>query len=416
MQIVRATCWFDKSGGDTNNHLYKSSPVLVQGDRFLSPTALKEKEMSACASSHRAVCLMHYLLVVSFVAGAFSSHSVLPQVSGRRKLQSQRILRFTTPQNHEVPKMLKLEAQGETVETDAAKNISETTNAEPVVSEMPRRRHIVAATFLSGLTILSSLAKLGVLRGPFDPAVDTYTSYTNRMIGQDVGLTLLAAALAYALVKVISLGCETELYGSKVSRKLTHILSAPLFVLFYPFFSAADGSRFFAGLVILTNMVRLYLAGTGFDEGLAKSVSRSGDKSEALGGPFIYVCLFQAFTLLFWRSSVIGVVAISTMAAGDGMADLVGRKWGRTNKWWFSKDKSVAGSAAFTIASTVTSYGLVQLFMATGCYDSLLPPLALLLRIAGISVACAVIELLPIGDDNYTVPLSAAILTAMLIH
>lgn len=356
------------------------------------------------------------LLIVSFVAGAFSSHPGVPQLatSTRNDFQSKRRTSFTISAHDNSREMLMSEEE-ESIDTEKGIPIGEIPEGNLVAAEKPKQRRVVALSFLSGLTLVSALAKFGILRGALDATTGEFSSYTNGMIGHDIGLTLLTSVLAYTLVKLISLGYENEIYGSNVSRKLSHTISAPLFVAFFPFFSAADGSRFFAGLVILTNIIRLYLAGTGFDEGLANTVSRSGDRSEALGGPFIYVCLFQAFTLLFWRSSVIGVIAISTMAAGDGMADLVGRRWGRQNKWWFSEDKSVAGTVAFAISSALTSYGLVQLFMATGFYDSPLAPLSLLLRISGISVACSMIELLPIGDDNYNVPISAAILAAVLL-
>ena len=113
---------------------------------------------------------------------------------------------------------------------------------------------------------------------------------------------------------------------------------------------------------------------------------------------------------------MVGVIAMSTMAAGDGMADLVGRRFGRNNKWWFSESKSVAGSIAFTIASSLASFGLVNWLIFTGCLETTFEPMALALRIFGISVLCAMVELLPVGDDNYTVPLSAAVLTALLLH
>jgi len=278
------------------------------------------------------------------------------------------------------------------------------------------KKTIVIGSFAAGMASVSALARFGILNGPLDVATNEYGVYTNAMIGQDIGLSILTAFLGYVLVKVISIGYKNDLYGSKVSRKLSHTLSAPLFMIFYPFFSAADGSRFFAGLVIMTNIIRLYLAGIGLDNSLADSVSRSGDKSEALGGPFIYVCLFEVFTLLFWRTSPIGAVAMSNMAAGDGMADLVGRKFGRNNKWWFSEDKSVAGTVAFAIASALTSYAIVQLFVATGYVQSTMLPMELFTRVSVISVICSLIELLPIGDDNYNVPLSAAVLTGLLLQ
>ena len=113
---------------------------------------------------------------------------------------------------------------------------------------------------------------------------------------------------------------------------------------------------------------------------------------------------------------MIGVIALSTMAAGDGMADLVGRQWGRNNKWFFSEDKSVAGTVAFATASSLTSIGLINWLITTGCLQAGLGPMELAVRIIGISVACSIVELLPIGDDNYTVPLSAALLAALLVY
>jgi dolichol kinase len=52
---------------------------------------------------------------------------------------------------------------------------------------------------------------------------------------------------------------------------------------------------------------------------------RSGAKSEALGGPLIYTIVLLLGTFLFFRGSPIGVVAIIQMAAGDGIADIIGR-------------------------------------------------------------------------------------------
>jgi len=37
-------------------------------------------------------------------------------------------------------------------------------------------------------------------------------------------------------------------------------------------------------------------------------------------------------------------------------------------------------------------------------------------RLFAIAVICAGVELIPVGDDNWTVPLSAALLTAFLLN
>jgi phytol kinase len=271
------------------------------------------------------------------------------------------------------------------------------------------------ATFVTSLVTAVAFAKCGVLRGPLDVATGTFGFYTDAMIVQDSLSAVFTAVMATILVKIITYANEEGIYGPKVGRKLVHTLSAPLFMLFWPIFSSSDGARFFAGVVTLTNMMRLYLAGTGGDNALAGAISRSGDKSEALEGPFIYVCIFQACIMLFWRSSMTGIIAVNTMAVGDGMADLVGRKWGQNNRWFFSKDKSIVGSAAFAASSSLCSIGLVSWLISVGCLQSTLEFTDLSLRIIGISVVCALVELIPIGNDNYTVPLCAGLLAALFL-
>lgn len=35
-----------------------------------------------------------------------------------------------------------------------------------------------------------------------------------------------------------------------------------------------------------------------------------------------------AFTVIFWRASPAGIVALAALCGGDGMADVCGRRWG----------------------------------------------------------------------------------------
>mmetsp|Transcript_58822 Transcript_58822/g.175030 ORF Transcript_58822/g.175030 Transcript_58822/m.175030 type:complete len:105 (-) Transcript_58822:439-753(-) len=104
------------------------------------------------------------------------------------------------------------------------------------------------------------------------------------------------------------------------------------------------------------------------------------------------------------------------MAAGDGVADLIGRRFGKNNKWFFNQSKSVAGTTAFAVAAFLTSTALAWWLGHAG---ALTLPMAfedVTVRIAAISIVCAFVELIPFGDDNWTVPLSAAVLTATLIR
>ena len=94
------------------------------------------------------------------------------------------------------------------------------------------------------------------------------------------------------------------------------------------------------------NAARLLLVGSGLveDPGLIKSTSRSGERGELLRGPLYYVLVLIAATLLFWRDSPAGLIAVSMMCGGDGLADIVGRRLGAGNPLPWNGSKSWAGS------------------------------------------------------------------------
>ena len=54
------------------------------------------------------------------------------------------------------------------------------------------------------------------------------------------------------------------------------------------------------------------------------------------------------------------MIAVTQMAVGDGLADIVGRQWGSV-KWPFSKSKSLIGSGAFLVGGFTISAALLLL-------------------------------------------------------
>lgn len=268
----------------------------------------------------------------------------------------------------------------------------------------------VLGVAVGSLLSVAAAAKLGVLPVPLD------FEYTDALILRDVSTALLSGVLGYAYVKLCTTLAARGILQPRDSRKLIHTLSAPLYILLWPLYSPAG--RCFAACVPMVNAVRLYLAASG-DSGeseLAQAVSRSGKTNEALGGPFVYVLVLISAISLFWRTSLIGITALSAMAAGDGMADIVGRRLGKSNKWFFSRDKSMAGSFAFVVSGSLCTMTLALWLSFTGCLALPVPMVELLPRIIGVTVACALTELLPIGDDNWTVPISAAALSSVFLQ
>ena len=142
---------------------------------------------------------------------------------------------------------------------------------------------------------------------------------------------------------------------------------------------------------------------------------RTGDKKEALGGPFIYIVILFSAIILCFRDNYAGMMALSAMAAGDGMADIIGRRFGKRNKWFFSNDKSLVGTFAFIAASSICSIFLGLYLQYVGAITVALPCVELVRKFVIISVLSALIEVVPIADDNWSVPISAGILSLLLL-
>ncbi|KAL3773254.1 hypothetical protein ACHAW5_002418 [Stephanodiscus triporus] len=311
------------------------------------------------------------------------------------------------------------------------------------VNDDDRKRLLLPATALLSLSLVSLAALAQILPGPpidatgpppfwgtaplglLSPSVSC-GPYAPSLVLRDASSACVCIAGATFFVGAITRPAGTGRIDPRDSRKVIHTLSAPLFIVLWPLFSDAYGARAFASVVPALNALRLYLAGTGGgDDGdrsssseseLARAISRSGDARESLGGPFIYVMVLLFSTLFFWRDSPVGVVSLATMACGDGLADLVGRRLGSSNRWFFNRSKSMAGSAAFVAGSFVASFGLISWLTRTGAMDALgLSSFELAGRLLAIAVVCAGVELIPVGDDNYSVPISAAFLSAFLL-
>ncbi|KAJ7527070.1 hypothetical protein O6H91_16G035200 [Diphasiastrum complanatum] len=228
----------------------------------------------------------------------------------------------------------------------------------------------------------------------------------------DIGMTVLVATGAYVWVKLFDFLSRRNVLKQKLSRKLVHISSGLLYVLCWPFFSKSGSARYLAALVPLANGVRLLIFGLGVrkSEGLVKSMTRDGDPKELLRGPFYYVIVLFLVTIIFWRDSPVGIIALSMMCGGDGIADIVGRTFG-SHKLPYNKAKSWAGSIAMLIFGYLVSFGMLQYFTALGFYKYDL--VESVIGVFWISVAATIVESLPVTsevDDNIMIPITTILL------
>lgn len=147
-------------------------------------------------------------------------------------------------------------------------------------------------------------------------------------------------------------------------------------------------------------------------ECLCTTMYDAGAREEILRGPFVYVIMLAVMTVAFWRDSPIGIIALSAMCGGDGMADIVGRRLGYLGALPWNKEKSWIGSLAMFITTSVLSVLLLKFFSAIGTLDSSINLAAIL----AVSFIATLVESLPIPvDDNISVPTAAAISASILL-
>ncbi|NPA93009.1 MAG: phosphatidate cytidylyltransferase [Chloroflexi bacterium] len=201
--------------------------------------------------------------------------------------------------------------------------------------------------------------------------------------------------------------------SSRLSRKIIHIGTGPLFVLCWLLFDDAPSARYLAALVPLVITVQFALIGLGLwkDEAAVQAMSRTGDRREILRGPLFYGIVFVVLTVLYWKDSPTGIVALMLLCGGDGIADLVGRHWGRHPLPW-SRQKTWEGSAAVFLGGWLLAAAVLGVYVAVGAFPG--PWSAYLPALTVIALAAALVESLPLREvDNLTMPL-VAVLVARL--
>ncbi|XP_057979647.1 probable phytol kinase 1, chloroplastic isoform X2 [Malania oleifera] len=270
------------------------------------------------------------------------------------------------------------------------------------------RRHVHPTLILSPppipLVSFSSFRRCSIADPPWrlrSPSVTRSNSGVSRAVSdaggggsflQDAGATVLVLAGAYALVFVFDILTKRNLIERSLSRKLVHVLSGLLFMASWPIFRLV-----IHGLSLAPN------------QGLVKSVTREGNPGELLRGPLYYVLILIISALLFWRESPVGVISLAMMCGGDGVADIMGRRFG-TARIPYNHKKSWAGSISMFICGFSISIGMLYYFSVLGYFQ--LDWAQTMSAVALVSLVATVVESLPtanVVDDNISVPLASMV-------
>lgn len=235
------------------------------------------------------------------------------------------------------------------------------------------------------------------------------------MLGNDLLALTITLASALLWLRLNNFAAVRGWVSSQVSRKIIHMGTGPIFVLCWSLFSAAPTSRFLAASVPLLITLQFLLVGLGIikDDSAVKAMARTGDRREILRGPLYYGIIFVVMTLIYWTDSPIGMLALMLMCGGDGLADIIGRRFGRHPLPWAPR-KTWEGSLAMLLGGWIFAAGILAFFIGLGTFSGTLTDY--LPAVSIIAIGGAAVESLQVHDiDNITITLVSVALGHLLI-
>ena len=221
---------------------------------------------------------------------------------------------------------------------------------------------------------------------------------------------LITFVAALGFLRLMDFFAHRGWIESRLSRKIIHIGTGPIFVFCWLLFDNAPAARWMAVLVPFAITVQFALIGLEIlkDEASVKAMSRTGDPKEILRGPLYYGIVFVLMTLIFWKDSPIGIIALMLMCGGDGIADVVGRRV-KSPKLPWSKEKSVAGSLAVFVGGWLLALLVLSIYGYAGVPG--FSSTNFILPTAVIAFGAMLVESLPFKDvDNLTITFTAVLL------
>ena len=238
----------------------------------------------------------------------------------------------------------------------------------------------------------------------------------------DIISTVISIVILLALVQINAL-MQKKGVSQIITRKFVHIFAGPIFVVTWMLFSGEVISHYIAVIVPLLFVLQFVAIGTGLmkNESFVASMSRTGDPRELLEGTLYYSIVMVLMTF-FWfyvpstgieNANPTALLIIGCVSGGDGLADIIGRKFGGEKKFGIKgSEKTIIGSIGMLVGSILVSSILVLIFSLEVPQFNLI---TLILPIIVVSIVATVVEALsPKGVDNFTIFLAVIIVILIL--
>jgi len=140
------------------------------------------------------------------------------------------------------------------------------------------------------------------------------------------------------------------------------------------------------------------------DDQAVKTMTRTGDRRELLKGTLSFVLVAIICGTIYYKQFA-GVLAMAMLGWGDGLAPIVGTRYGKM-KYHILSDKSVEGSLAFLVGSIAAGLFFSYLIVPQSFHPS---------NIVAIAVIATIVEgVSPKELDNLTIPLAVIVASSVL--
>jgi len=208
---------------------------------------------------------------------------------------------------------------------------------------------------------------------------------------------LLTIVYVFSLVALMEV-CVTRFgLARDLSRKITHI-GAGMIIAFLPLFDDTHWSKYLNVSIFVIWIFLLVQKGLFADvnDEAVKTMTRTGDRRELLKGPLYFVIVATICGTLFYKTFE-GVLAMAILGWGDGMAPVIGSRYGKI-KYKILSQKSLEGSLTMFASAFIASLLLIQ-FIIPQEYN--------FNRILILSAIATVAEgISPKELDNFTIPIA----------
>jgi phytol kinase len=233
----------------------------------------------------------------------------------------------------------------------------------------------------------------------------TETFFSLPVVWHNALVTLMTFVYVFSVPPLMDYLVTNHSLPRDISRKITHICAGSA-IVFLPLFIDGDWSHYlnitvFAVWTVLLIQKGLFAAD---DDQAVKTMTRTGDKKELLKGTLYFVIVAMICGTVYYKQPA-GVMAMAMLGWGDGLAPIIGTRYGKM-KYHILSDKSVEGSLAFLAGSVLAGLFFVHLIVPESFDAGKIIVIALIATIVeGVS---------PKEVDNLTIPFAVIAASAVL--